>query len=90
MASTDFKDEDLKTQIDFDKNGDNTPHRIHGKGRSVYWKDCEKVILARKVGGQFQKVKEVPRKTGEAVLPLGLVLICFGDGGKMAQELGKD
>jgi len=42
------------------------------------------------VGGQFQKVKEVPRKTGEAVLPLGLVLICFGDGGKMAQELGKD
>jgi len=86
MPSKDINDQDLDPSTINWEDSHKTPHRIYGTGRWVYWRDCRQVTLAREVGGVFEQVREIDKKTGRAVLPVGLILKCMGDGGKMKEE----
>lgn len=44
------------------------------------------MTLAKEVGGVFVQVQKVDKMTGSAIIPVGLMLKCMGDGGRMKGE----
>jgi len=78
-----FADEDLDESLatEFWVNAQKTPHRVHGKGGMVHWRNCRKVTLVQVIQGQYKEVKAC-RTTGQGLLLKGHTLVFFGPGGE--------
>jgi hypothetical protein len=87
-SQPDFADEDFDPDTldkDFWNNATATPHRIHGSGGMVYWRDCKKVALAQPTDRGYKEVQQC-RRTGRARLLKGLTLFFWGSGGEAKEE----
>jgi len=79
MATTDITVEELTLPAtDFDRNSYRAPHQLVGKDKRVYWCQCDKVLLARKVGDHYENIRFIQENSGETILPGGLALKIFG------------
>jgi len=80
-----FIDEDLDEQDDQEtlfRSSSPTPHRIKGKGKVVYWRNCPRIALYR---GKL-RLREVSRDTGKGLLPENFTLYFLSDGGQAREE----
>jgi hypothetical protein len=80
-----FQDEEFdetdETNVHFE-NASTTPHRIHGIGAMVYWRDCD-VTLMEFIDGELKFVRKIQRRTGKGRLDAGETLVFMGEGGKV-------
>ena len=84
LSLQDFTDNGLDSlSTDFWKGAIETPHRIHGSGGTVFWRNCTQVILAQYIKDKeaYEVIKQV-RNTGQGMLRSGLTLIFMGKGGE--------
>jgi len=79
----DFEDKDLDDE-NFDWTGaPSTPHRIHGKGQKVYWRDCDGSLYQSSESGEgLILIRPIERRTGYGTLSAGLMLVFVGSGGQ--------
>jgi len=83
-----FVDEDLDLNTlptDFWSGAAHAPHMIQGEGGMVYWRNCTKVALARKVKGVYKEERQC-RTTGRGTLLKGHALFFWGDGGEAKED----
>jgi hypothetical protein len=79
-----FQPEDLNEDIDFDDAYD-TPHRVHGKDKTIYWQHCQVSVLKKLDNGNWTVILNIDKRKGKGVLQTGETLMFIGEGGKVKE-----
>lgn len=78
-----FQAKDLDEEIDFE-DGSDTPHRVHGNDRPIYWQHC-KVSVLKLEKGVWTVIKNLDKCEGKGILYKGETLMFIGEGGKVKE-----